>query len=151
MPWACAHIVPRVATVAAHHNYLYRITAIYAVRDLSALFGPAASAEHLLPFVLKLAADIVPNIRFNVAKLFAAFANPPPPVAASSTSASDPSFDPATMSSFSLPPMPVVEAAPWPVDLLVAHVRPALVKLSEDADGDVRFFALQALALPSYE
>jgi serine/threonine-protein phosphatase 2A regulatory subunit A len=97
----------------------YRITAIYCVRDLCALFGPSASAQHLLPLALTLAGDAVPNIRFNVAKLFAAIAAPTQTIA-------------------------------WSPEVLKLSVKPALVKLTEDNDVDVRFFAAQALALPVF-
>lgn len=71
--WSQAKIVPRIANVAVHSNYLFRMTAIHAIKELSTLFTPEGSSTHLLPIAFQLAKDPVPNIRFNVAKMFGTF------------------------------------------------------------------------------
>eukprot|EP00301_Raphidiophrys_heterophryoidea_P000782 c10389_g1_i1.p1 GENE.c10389_g1_i1~~c10389_g1_i1.p1 ORF type:complete len:603 (-),score=174.90 c10389_g1_i1:429-2189(-) len=69
--WTDAKIVPRVVLLKEHKNYLYRITALFAVTALAEVVGQDALANQLLPLALELANDTVPNIRFNVCKTLA--------------------------------------------------------------------------------
>jgi serine/threonine-protein phosphatase 2A regulatory subunit A len=75
--WARANVVPRIREMQTNAAFSKRMTALYAVQVLLTSAegrpGPshAMAAEVLLPIVLTMAADPVPNIRFNVAKTLA--------------------------------------------------------------------------------
>lgn len=49
-------------------NYLLRLTGLHAVQSLADAVAQNALQTQLLPLVLALARDPVPNVRFNVAK-----------------------------------------------------------------------------------
>ncbi|KAH9155114.1 hypothetical protein AeRB84_002894 [Aphanomyces euteiches] len=66
--WACQHIVPRIASMHTNANYLYRMISLHAAKVLAPLMVSDALQASVLPLVLELASDPVPNIRFNVAK-----------------------------------------------------------------------------------
>jgi len=67
--WAAAAIVPRIRTLNEDPNYLLRMTSLAVARALA----DAVSQDHLhsvvLPSVLAMARDPVPNVRFMVAKV----------------------------------------------------------------------------------
>jgi len=69
--WTDSKIVPRVVQLKEHKNYLYRITALFSVSALAEVVGHDALTNQLLPMVLELEKDPVPNIRFNVCKTLA--------------------------------------------------------------------------------
>lgn len=52
-------------------NFVYRFTLLAALTALVSVVNNRVVADDLLPFVLRLADDSVPNIRFNVAKSYA--------------------------------------------------------------------------------
>ena len=66
--WTEDVAVPRVVEVAHHKSYLRRVTALKAARYLCDAVSSRALAQVLLPAVLDLADDRVPNVRFNAAK-----------------------------------------------------------------------------------
>lgn len=68
--WFETNVVPQLKQLLAHGNYLYRIATILCVGTLaeSESVGPAFLDTHLVPMVIKMASDPVPNVRFNVAK-----------------------------------------------------------------------------------
>jgi serine/threonine-protein phosphatase 2A regulatory subunit A len=74
VPWAKLNIIPKIANLGTHKSYLFRMTALTAIKDLAKQFaadksgGLDLTATKLLPVVLKLATDPVPNVRSNVAK-----------------------------------------------------------------------------------
>ncbi|KAI9363418.1 armadillo-type protein [Zopfochytrium polystomum] len=104
-------------TLAAHNNYLFRMTTIFALTALAHAANAELLREYILPTVLNLGSDPIPNIRFNVAK--------------------------------SLEQMvPLIKKCDLSA-LLNDSVRPALVKMTEDADTDVRFYATRALQVVS--
>ncbi|KAF2219793.1 protein phosphatase PP2A regulatory subunit A [Elsinoe ampelina] len=69
--WANKAIIPKVMNMGSHPNYLYRMTTCFAVSTL----GPALSVpvinDSVLPILAGLVSDLIPNIRFNVAKSYA--------------------------------------------------------------------------------
>lgn len=87
--WAQNNIIPKVLALYTHPNYLYRMTTLFAI-SVRQLFGATGleSLPHafcfqvlaevkgmkeviqnsMLPLVIRMADDPVPNIRFNVAK-----------------------------------------------------------------------------------
>lgn len=85
--WARVAILPKVLSMAKDPNYLHRMTTLFTVNVsglgfekkisflknfLFQLLGEVCAqdviVETMLPVVLSLATDAVPNVRFNVAK-----------------------------------------------------------------------------------
>lgn len=68
VPWFVEKMLPRVTQLQQHPNYLHRITTLFSVSAVAAICTPDIVSAKLLPVVLRMATDSVPNIRFNVAK-----------------------------------------------------------------------------------
>ncbi|ODQ78647.1 hypothetical protein BABINDRAFT_162352 [Babjeviella inositovora NRRL Y-12698] len=78
--WAKEEILSRILHADQHdatgadvpnmNNFVYRITALFALTKLIPNLTTEIVVEDILPFVNKLAKDQVPNIRFNVAKAY---------------------------------------------------------------------------------
>jgi len=66
--WATFHLIPSIADIRQHQSYLRRLTAVQACAMMSTVMEPETARTELLPMVLDMASDNVPNIRFNVAK-----------------------------------------------------------------------------------
>jgi len=66
--WAQNNLLPHVLAPHNHANYLYRLTALYAATCFASIIRPEAVVSTILPLVLQMAADPVPNVRFNAAK-----------------------------------------------------------------------------------
>jgi len=66
--WAQNTIIRKVLAMCAHPNYLYRMTTLFAISVLASVVGQDVICDSMLPLVIRMATDQVPNIRFNVAK-----------------------------------------------------------------------------------
>eukprot|EP00928_Gymnodinium_smaydae_P072085 TRINITY_DN55505_c0_g1_i1.p1 TRINITY_DN55505_c0_g1~~TRINITY_DN55505_c0_g1_i1.p1 ORF type:complete len:594 (+),score=139.94 TRINITY_DN55505_c0_g1_i1:127-1908(+) len=67
--WCEKHIAPLLKTQSANKNYLFRISAMLAMRTLTELSETWPALEpHLVPLAVQLASDPVPNVRFNAVK-----------------------------------------------------------------------------------
>lgn len=66
--WAKTEIIPSIQAVSEKSNYLYRLTALFAMTTLIPVMDESSVTQLILPFINGLAQDPVPNIRFNVAK-----------------------------------------------------------------------------------
>ncbi|CAM9592625.1 unnamed protein product [Ectocarpus sp. 8 AP-2014] len=66
--WARDHILPKVVQMHIHSSYLHRMTALYAIQVLTESLDVEMLSKEVLPLVLRMASDPVPNIRFNVSK-----------------------------------------------------------------------------------
>eukprot|EP00698_Gefionella_okellyi_P022941 TRINITY_DN7702_c0_g1_i1.p1 TRINITY_DN7702_c0_g1~~TRINITY_DN7702_c0_g1_i1.p1 ORF type:complete len:580 (+),score=173.37 TRINITY_DN7702_c0_g1_i1:126-1865(+) len=66
--WCQGHILPRIDDLKTHPNYLHRLTSLFAAGVLTPVLPQEVVQSTLLPLILRLANDPVPNIRFNVAK-----------------------------------------------------------------------------------
>jgi serine/threonine-protein phosphatase 2A regulatory subunit A len=66
--WAQSHLIPQVLDIQSHANYLHRLTSLIAIKVLAEAFQGEVLQTLLLPPVLRMAEDPVPNIRFNVCK-----------------------------------------------------------------------------------
>ena len=66
--WARSKIVPRVVDLKSHHHYLYRLTCVLTIEALIPVLHESDAANVLVPVILSLATDPVPNVRFGVAK-----------------------------------------------------------------------------------
>lgn len=68
--WARQTIIPKVLQMGVHPNYLYRMTTIFAITTMAPSLNTAAVSDSILETVFALHEDMIPNIRFNVAKAF---------------------------------------------------------------------------------
>jgi serine/threonine-protein phosphatase 2A regulatory subunit A len=66
--WTKSKIVPRIIDLKNNPHYLYRLTAIRSAEVLIPTLDKDTSLGTLLPLILSLASDNVPNVRFGVAK-----------------------------------------------------------------------------------
>jgi serine/threonine-protein phosphatase 2A regulatory subunit A len=67
--WAKVNIVPKVVNLGGHRSYLYRLTAVFAIGDMSPILGSVVACEQFVPVLAMLAVDPVPNVRFNTVKV----------------------------------------------------------------------------------
>jgi len=67
--WARRVIVPKVLQLGAHPSHLMRMTAVFAMADLAPVLGRDLTTEHLLPVLVQLARDAIPNVKFNSARV----------------------------------------------------------------------------------
>jgi len=66
--WAEVNTMPQLNELVGHKNYLYRISALLCVGTLAEVVGAPFLDKHLVPLVVKMSGDPVPNVRLNVAK-----------------------------------------------------------------------------------
>ena len=66
--WAAAHLIPEVLSTHTHPNYMYRMTALATISSLASVVGQEMLCATMLPIVLRMGSDPVPNIRFNACK-----------------------------------------------------------------------------------
>ncbi|KAJ3057269.1 protein phosphatase 2, regulatory subunit A [Rhizophlyctis rosea] len=66
--WAKQAILPKILEMGRHSNYLYRMTTVFALTGLAQAATPEVLKDLIIPTVVQLANDPIPNIRFNVAK-----------------------------------------------------------------------------------
>ncbi|GLT34479.1 hypothetical protein SLA2020_089890 [Shorea laevis] len=64
--WAMQHIIPQMTN---NPHYLYRMTILGAISLLAPVMGSEITCSKLLPAVINVSKDRVPNIKFNVAKV----------------------------------------------------------------------------------
>ena len=83
-------------------------------------------ASYILPLVNELEHDPIPNIRFNVAKTHQRFTSP-------------------FFLQLTVELIPLLKGDPNGLTLLNDVIKPSLLRLKEDSDGDVRYFANQAI------
>ena len=68
IPWGEANIFPRIIVLYNSETYLSRMTSLFSVHSLVPIVGAEVLTNTFLPLALRMAADPVPNIRFNVAQ-----------------------------------------------------------------------------------
>lgn len=66
--WAVQHLLPRVKAVTEHPSYLRRTNAVQGIVHMATAMDPSIVQLEMLPILLEMACDTVPNVRFNVAK-----------------------------------------------------------------------------------
>mmetsp|Transcript_27051 Transcript_27051/g.55604 ORF Transcript_27051/g.55604 Transcript_27051/m.55604 type:complete len:706 (-) Transcript_27051:33-2150(-) len=66
--WSVLNLVPRINEVKTHSSYLRRMNAIHAFVLIASVMDVDAAQLEVLPTLLDMACDPVPNVRFNVAK-----------------------------------------------------------------------------------
>ncbi len=66
--WCCSNIIPRIQKMHSHTNYLQRMTSLYGIQVLSRKLSRETIESQILPLVISMAGDNVPNVRFTVAR-----------------------------------------------------------------------------------
>ncbi|KAI9322263.1 armadillo-type protein [Dichotomocladium elegans] len=66
--WAMKEVIPQVLKMAQNENYLYRMTMLFALTTMAGSLSLQIVKDNVLPTVLNLQQDPIPNVRFNVAK-----------------------------------------------------------------------------------
>ncbi|KAF2721238.1 MgPP2AregA, protein phosphatase 2A regulatory alpha sub-unit [Polychaeton citri CBS 116435] len=135
--WANEAIVPKVATMAEHANYLYRMTTCFAISTLAPALTQPVLSQSVLPILQSLVGDSIPNIRFNVAKSYAVLVDifKRLPDDETTTLAQLEADGKASETSGNNP-----KAA----QIIREEIMPQLEKLMQDSDVDVRYFATTA-------
>ncbi|PPJ54195.1 hypothetical protein CBER1_01120 [Cercospora berteroae] len=133
--WASEAIVPKVAAMAEHPNYLYRMTTCFAVSILAPALSLPVVAESVLPILQALVNDPIPNIRFNVAKSYAVLIDVLKRLPDSPT---------ATIVELEKQGETNFPGSQRGQQLIKEEITPPLEKLMQDDDVDVRYFATTA-------
>lgn len=113
--WCRQQILPRLDRMHTHTNFLQRMTALYGAQVLVGCLSSEVLHGELLPLVLDMAGDAVPNVRFTVAKTLQTI----------------------TLASAS-------SGTTGPRSGFEQDISNAVAKLCTDSDRDVRFFAEKA-------
>jgi len=66
--WAQSTVVPKVLQMSHDQNYLHRMTCLFCINLLAEPLGTELTTKLMLPTIITLGSDGVPNVRFNVAK-----------------------------------------------------------------------------------
>jgi len=66
--WAVVHLLPSINEIKQHPSYLRRLIAVQACTLMASVMESNIVRVKILPLLLEMAMDPVPNIRFNVAK-----------------------------------------------------------------------------------
>lgn len=66
--WCRQQIVPRLERMHSHTNYSQRMTSLYGAQVLVICLSQGTLTSSILPFVLRMVSDAVPNVRFTVAR-----------------------------------------------------------------------------------
>ncbi|KAK4458759.1 armadillo-type protein [Cladorrhinum samala] len=130
--WASEAIIPKVMAMGAHPNYLYRMTTCFAISTLASVVTMDVIAKSILPMLEKLAADDIPNIRFNVAKTYDVLIGVLRRLPEQGTIY--------TLEKAGTP----FSASPKGQQLIDERIMPSVEKLLKDNDVDVRFYASTA-------
>jgi serine/threonine-protein phosphatase 2A regulatory subunit A len=66
--WAVKNLLPRVKEVMENQSYLRRMNAVQAISLMATVMDEPTAQWEILPILLEMHCDPVPNVRFNVAK-----------------------------------------------------------------------------------
>lgn len=75
--WSELNVVPQLQALLTHKNYLYRISVMLCTSTLCEVVAAPYMEKNLVPLVIKMAEDPVPNVRFNAAKAIRAMQKAP--------------------------------------------------------------------------
>lgn len=133
--WAVSRLLPRIKALAMDKSYVFRLTSVFAMKELApALGAPVVSAEMVPTLLQTLNRDVVPNVRFNVARLLGyvvkeglVTAVPAQPAAGAAQAGAGGLATGATQQQ------------------LLESIEQALTVMVDDPDADVKFCAQQAL------
>ncbi|TNJ29549.1 Ser/Thr phosphatase 2A regulatory subunit A [Giardia muris] len=66
--WVVRVILPKINQLKTNPNYLHRINALFFIQELSGVCTPELICQHLLPIMVRMTNDAVPNVRFMAAE-----------------------------------------------------------------------------------
>jgi serine/threonine-protein phosphatase 2A regulatory subunit A len=66
--WTVKYILPHIERLHLHTNYLFRMTALYSMQYLITCLHENTIENTILPMIVSMASDPVPNVRFTAAK-----------------------------------------------------------------------------------
>lgn len=132
--WARQTIIPKVMAMGEQTNYLYRMTTCFAITTLAPAVNIQVIQESILPMIDKLVNDPIPNIRFNVAKSYEILIGVLKQLPDEGTIK-----DAQANGNVGVPSAKALE-------LISKNIVPNLMKLQQDGDLDVRYFAMVAAA-----
>ncbi|XP_075264757.1 uncharacterized protein LOC142356873, partial [Convolutriloba macropyga] len=132
--WARASVLPKIVQMSNDQNYLHRMTCLFCINVLAEVCETSLVEENMLPIVYQMAADQVPNVRFNVCKTIHTICNVLKTAQQNTKSSKNKSGASGGGSKLS--------------GAQLSQMKGVLDKLAEDADVDVRFFAAEALQAP---
>ena len=66
--WTKEQIIPRIERMHTHTNYLQRMTALYGIQVLVTSLSQETVEDVIIPIIIHMASDSVPNVRLNVAR-----------------------------------------------------------------------------------
>jgi serine/threonine-protein phosphatase 2A regulatory subunit A len=66
--WAKEQIFPRIERMHTHTNYLQRMTSLYSIQVLVKMLSIPTLETIIVPLILHMVADAVPNVRLTVAR-----------------------------------------------------------------------------------
>jgi serine/threonine-protein phosphatase 2A regulatory subunit A len=126
--WAVEHIIPRIERMQMYQNYLHRTTALYVLQVVVRSLSLGVISKKVLPIVVLMSADPIPNIRFIAARTFQIIFMRCRSIRSSSSSSN------ATSKSTNILFAAVSE-----------EISSVLSKLLLDTDRDVKFYAALAI------
>ena len=125
--WAVEHVLPRIERMQMHQNYLHRTTALYVLQVIVKCLSAATISKKVIPIIVLMSADPVPNIRFISAKTMQIVSARFQVIRASSSTNSTTKTNNASLG-------PSID-----------EMTSILSNLLLDSDRDVKFYATQAL------
>lgn len=72
--WTSKHLFPKLLALHTESNYLHRLTPLFAMQHVACVLSADLIKKQLLPVLVTMSKDKVPNIRMNIAKTISAFA-----------------------------------------------------------------------------
>lgn len=66
--WAEKNVIKKLLDLKAEKNYLYRLTVLFGMAELSQVLTPDVVKKLFVPVLQTMSKDPIPNIRLNVAK-----------------------------------------------------------------------------------
>ena len=66
--WAEKNVVPTLKTLLSEINYLHRLTVVFAISELASVVSADMVRRCLVPLLVQMSKDKIPNVRMNVSK-----------------------------------------------------------------------------------
>ena len=66
--WVATELLPKIEKMCSHTSHVHRMSALDVIQVVSPRLSASLVETTLLPMVMRMAADNVPNVRFTVAK-----------------------------------------------------------------------------------
>jgi serine/threonine-protein phosphatase 2A regulatory subunit A len=147
--WAKEEIIPDVMVVGSNSNYLFRLTALFAATTLIPVLDEDVITESILPFIVNLIDDPIPNIRFNIAKTFKVLVETFLHVEEETDIKNESQDGQAGQAGQAETPVRHTKQTAPPSarakEIIMDTIIPRLEKMVDDPDVDVRYFSTKSL------